>query len=68
MADDLTTRIEDAAAEPASASTDGQSVSERPLSELIEADKYLASKRATASGKSGWTRTRPAAVTPPGSV
>lgn len=37
------------ALKPASISNDGVSVSNRSLSELIEADKYLASKKAAAS-------------------
>lgn len=38
---DLTADIETAAAEPASASSDGQSAANRPLPELVEADRYL---------------------------
>lgn len=45
-APDLTPDIETAAAEPASAASDGQSASARPLGELVEADRYL--KGATA--------------------
>lgn len=51
MADDLESTIEDAAANPASVSVDGQTVQTRSLSELIEADRYLRSKEAAASGK-----------------
>lgn len=43
---DLAAAIAQAAAEPTSYSRDGESMSQRSLSELIEADKYLASKRA----------------------
>jgi hypothetical protein len=38
--------IEQAALEPQRASGDGQSVDNRSLKDLIEADKYLANKRA----------------------
>ena len=40
------------ATSPKSAEVDGQKVSAHPLSEVIEADRYLASKKAT-SGKAG---------------
>lgn len=41
MAGSLASQIETAAATAASVSVDGQTVNERSLSELIEADKYL---------------------------
>lgn len=38
---------------PASVSVDGQSVSQHNLKDVIEADRYLASKAASRSGKPG---------------
>lgn len=46
MSDDLSDKIEEAANEPKSAASDGQSATNRDLRELIEADEYLAGKRA----------------------
>lgn len=43
---DLQTQIEQAATSPASAASDGVSVTQRSLRELIDADRYLASKAA----------------------
>lgn len=51
---DLTDAIADAAALPKKATGDNGSTEERDLSELIAADKYLAGKRATASGLPGF--------------
>jgi hypothetical protein len=45
---DLTTQITSDAAKSQSTTADGVSVSRRSLNELIEADKYLAAKDATA--------------------
>lgn len=61
---DLTDDIEAAAAEPLSASVDGQQAAAHPLPDLIAADKYL--KGATAltgengngGQKSGWRNLR----------
>ena len=47
---DLGKIIEEAAESPKSAEIDGQKAESRPLPELIEADRYLASKKAM-SGK-----------------
>ena len=47
MADDLESRIEDVAAGPQEVTGDGHTVKMPKLPELIEADKYLASKTAT---------------------
>lgn len=66
MDETLASQIAAAAADPASASVDGTSVTARPLSELIEADKYLAGKAAanapgdatTGNGKGGVVFTR----------
>jgi len=66
MADgDLSETIEQAATKPESASVDGVSAKARSLTELIEADKHLASKRATADFAKGFCRMR---IVPPGSV
>lgn len=71
---DLSDQIEQAATEPASATSDGQSASSHPLPDLVEADQYLAGKTAVtgdnASGgpRSGWGMLRPARVIPPGAV
>lgn len=46
MADSLSSQIETLAANPASMSADGQSVTERPIADLIAADKYLRSQNA----------------------
>lgn len=43
---DLEQTIRDAAATPASASGDGLSTTERPLEQLIAADKHLSAKQA----------------------
>lgn len=53
MADDLEDRIEEAAAGPAEAESDGQKVKQQPLKDLIEADKYLAKKAATSKPHMG---------------
>ncbi len=45
--------IETAAVEPAEAMADGVQVKSRSISELIEADRYLAAKRAAAKGQGG---------------
>lgn len=69
---DLSETIEKAAATPASAQAGGQSATARPIEELIEADRYLASKEVAAGtngrgGKrSGWNSLRTARAIPPG--
>lgn len=69
---DLTEAIEQAALDPASASVDGQSATARPLSDLIEADRYLrglaATEPTTTRGGSGWGCLRTARAVPPGSA
>ena len=62
---DLSTNIENAATSPAEASVDGTTVKQRPLSEMIEADRYLASKAAMANPMRGLRFSK---ITPPGSV
>ena len=43
---DLATDIETAAGNPAAVTVDGEQVTSRPIQDLIEADRYLAAKRA----------------------
>jgi len=62
---DLSPNIQTAASSPAEASVDGTTVKQRPISELIEADRYLASKTA-ASNKFRGLRFN--TITPPGST
>lgn len=68
---DLTEHIEQAALDPASASADGQSATAVPIPDLIEADKYLAGKKAAVDSagrpRSGFRLLRPVAFVPPGS-
>ena len=49
MADDLADTIEENAAGPKKASGDSGSVEQHPLKDQIEADKYLAAKKAVRS-------------------
>lgn len=60
QAADLKTRIIEAASEPQSVSTDGFSATNRPLTDLIAADKHLATKETAAAGKVpiGFTKVR----------
>lgn len=60
-----TTLIETAASQPSSASVDGQSASNRSLSELIEFDKYRSQKEAVARKGRGLRFTK---IVPPGTV
>jgi hypothetical protein len=62
---DLSEQIEADALKPQSVSNDGVSVSRRSLSEQIEADKYLASKAATAS-PAAMFRSMTMRIVPPG--
>lgn len=62
---DLEQVIAQAAAEPARASGDEGSVDARPIGELIEADRYLASKRAAENGSRGFRISR---IVPPGTA
>ncbi len=63
MADELEQTIRDNAQGPARAQGDSGSVQQHPLPDQIEADRYLASKRAARSKGLGVRRTR---VVPPG--
>jgi hypothetical protein len=60
---DLENTIETAAENPQSASVDGVTVTQRSLSELIEADKYLQAKKASRRKNRGLRYTR---IVPPG--
>jgi hypothetical protein len=62
---DLEDTIEQKATEPESATADGVRVRQRPLKDLIEADKHLGGKTAT-GGKS--PRLLINRIVPPGSV
>lgn len=62
---DLGDTIEAAAAEPASVSGPAGSTQQRPLGELIEADKHLQGKEAQKRPLGGISLTR---VIPPGTV
>lgn len=52
-ADSVEKLIQDAVNNPASVSIDGQTVSQHNLKDLIEADKYLESKKASRSNRLG---------------
>jgi hypothetical protein len=65
----LSSRITEAATnEPQQMTTDGQSVTNQPIADLIAADQYLKAAEEPAAGKpkSAWARLRPAKVIPPG--
>lgn len=55
---DLSERIEDVAEGPASVSSDGATVAAHSLADLIEADKYLATKEAAAQVHRGMRFTK----------
>jgi hypothetical protein len=71
---DLTETITQTASEPASAMGDGQSATGQRLTDLIEADRYLATKKAgSQTGARGRRRSafaclRPAQASPPGAA
>ena len=50
MSTDLSQTIEQNACGPADVQIDGQRVRQRPIKEVIEADRYLASKEAVQKG------------------
>lgn len=62
---DLTDRIEDAASEPVSMTSDGNSATQRSIDELIKADEYLKANAAVSSSKRGMVFQR---MKPPGSA
>jgi len=53
MSEDLEDAIREAAEGPAAATTDAGSVTQHNLKDLIEADRYLAAKRAAATRRRG---------------
>lgn len=67
---DLSDTITDLAGAPAAIATDGTSTTERPLTEIIQADQYTAAKAAitgtNAQGgpKSLWSKLRSAVALP----
>ena len=63
MADDLDDTIRDNAAGPAKASGDAGSMEQHKLADQIEADRYLASKKAAAQKRRGLRFTK---LVPPG--
>ena len=65
MADDLEDNIRDNAKAPAKASGDAGSVEQHNLKDQIEADKYLASKRATQTKNRGLRFNK---IVPPGAA
>ncbi len=65
MSDDLSETIREQAAEPAAMAGDTGSVKQRSVAELIEADRYLASKAAARSPRRGLILTR---LRPPGAT
>lgn len=73
-ATDLSSTIETVAGRPQRVAVDGQEVQSHGLTEIIEADRYLAGKAAltgaAAQGgaRSGWNSLRPARMIPPGAV
>lgn len=62
---DLTDRIEAAASEPVSMTSDGNSATQRSIREIIEADEYLKTNEAVSSAKRGIVLQR---FKPPGST
>lgn len=62
--------FEQAASDPASATSDGLTVQSRSVDDLIKLDEHLQKKAAVArsSRKSAWARVRMAQVVPPGTV
>jgi hypothetical protein len=65
MADDLEETIRDNAAGPASVSGDAGSVTQHPLRDQIEADKYLEARKAAKSAGRGLLFSK---LVPPGAV
>jgi len=65
VAEDLEQKIRDAAAGPARASNETGSVDQQPLGELIDADRYLASKEAAANPRRALRFTK---LVPPGAA
>lgn len=74
MAEITEQQIADLAAAPSNVTTDGLSISERPIDEVIDAKEYLDRKaaltgaNANGGSRSGWGSLRPARVVPPGAI
>jgi len=66
--ENLETQIEQQVTEPASATSDGTTVVNRSLTELLDADDRIRARAAMAGRKSAWSKTRMAQVCPPGTV
>lgn len=64
---ELETEIATAAQEPASAASDGQSATNRPIDDLIKADQYLTRKR-VARCRGFFGQIAIAKIVPPGAV
>ena len=64
-ANDLTTAIQQAAGDPSAVTSDGISVTARPVADLIAADQYLAGKVAAKQRRRGITFTK---LVTPGAV
>lgn len=62
--------LEQAANDPASATSDGLTVQSRSVDELIKLDEHLQKRaaRAASTRRSGWAKLRMAQVVPPGTV
>ena len=68
MAGETEQKIETNAAKPRSASVDGASVEQHPLTDQIEADRYLEEKRASRLSPTARLRGHFVKLVPPGSV
>ena len=60
--------IQTAALDPASATVDGQSVTSRPVADIILADQYAAARRAQKAGRVGWAAVHRSQVIPPSAI
>ena len=67
MSDELASKIDTVAQGPASVRTDAGEVTAQSISDMIEADRYLASRNATAAGNTH-RGLRFNKVIPPGTV
>lgn len=63
---DLSTQIEEQVQKSAASVNDGVSITRRSISELIEADKYLAGKTAAAATPATMFRSMTAKIVAPG--
>ena len=65
MSDEITTAITEATSTPASFTNDGRTITQRPIADLIAADKHVAAKTAGALGFSGVLKQ---IITPPSAL